>query len=93
MRQSSVALPETTSTAPRDLPLAALAAHEQASVLALTGGYRLVGRLAALGFTPGAQITVIRNDGRGPLIVSVLGTQVALGRGQAMGIRVRPLER
>jgi len=46
-------------------------------------------RLAALGFTPGAEVRVVRNQGRGPLIVSVLDTEVALGRGQAAHIIVR----
>ncbi|MBC7240186.1 MAG: ferrous iron transport protein A, partial [Chloroflexi bacterium] len=44
----------------------------------------------ALGFTPGAEVTMVRNPGRGPVIVSVLDTSVALGRGQASRVHVRP---
>jgi ferrous iron transport protein A len=55
----------------------------------LEGGSGFVGRLAALGFTPGAEVAVVRNSGRGPVIVSVLDTQIALGRGQADRVLVR----
>jgi ferrous iron transport protein A len=54
----------------------------------LRGGHRFVSRLAALGFTPGAPVTVTRNHGIGPLIVTVRGTQVALGRGEAGHVMV-----
>jgi ferrous iron transport protein A len=54
----------------------------------LRGGHRFVSRLAALGFTPGAPVTVTRNHGIGPLIVSVRETQVALGRGEASHVLV-----
>jgi len=52
-------------------------------------GRGFLGRMAALGFNPGATIEVVRNDGFGPLIVSILDTQIALGRGQASKIYVR----
>jgi ferrous iron transport protein A len=55
---------------------------------ALNGGHRLISRLAALGFTPGAPVTMMRNHGTGPLIVSVRGAQIALGRGEAGRIKV-----
>lgn len=54
----------------------------------LNGGHQLISRLAALGFTPGAPVTVARNNGFGPIIVSVRGAQVALGRGEAGHILV-----
>ncbi len=70
------------------VPLANLAAGESGTVVRLDGGIGLVGRLAALGFTPGATVEVIRNSRHGPLIVSVLDTQIALGRGQAARVYV-----
>jgi ferrous iron transport protein A len=48
----------------------------------------LVSRLASLGFTPGARLRVIQNIGRGPIIVSLRDTRVALGRGEATKIIV-----
>jgi ferrous iron transport protein A len=47
-----------------------------------------VSRCTSLGLTPGVQVTVIQNLGHGPLIVRVRGTQVALGRKQAMNLLV-----
>ena len=70
--------------------LADLAAGQSGTVLSLSGGHGFWGRMAALGFTPGAEVAVIRNSGHGPLIVSVLDTRIALGRGQAQHVHVRP---
>ncbi|MDP2871483.1 MAG: FeoA family protein [Bacillota bacterium] len=47
-------------------------------------------RLAALGFVPGARLAVQSNYGRGPVIVTIRGAHVAVGRGQAHRILVRP---
>jgi len=54
----------------------------------LYGGRGLIGRMVALGFAGGAEVTVIQNYGRGPVIVAVRDTRVALGRGEAARIRV-----
>lgn len=62
---------------------------EKATVVQLLGGPRFVGRMAALGFTPGATVEVVRNHGHGPIIVSLLDTRIALGRGQARRVRLR----
>jgi ferrous iron transport protein A len=75
-------------TAP-EVPLAALAAGEQGAVIELFGGGGFVGRMAALGFTPGSLVRMVRNSGHGPLIVEVVDTQVALGRGEARHVIVR----
>ena len=74
---------KTTSLS--DLPTGA-----EGTVVALGSGRGFVGRLAALGFTPGSTVRVIRNSGRGPIIVSVLDAQIALGRRQALRVLVRP---
>lgn len=72
--------------------LAALAPGATARVLHLYGGRELVARLAALGFTPGTEVRVEQNFGRGPLIVSLRGTRLALGRRESGRIHVLPLE-
>lgn len=48
-------------------------------------------RLASLGFTPGVQVFITHNYGRGPIIVLVRGTRVALGRREASRIIVERL--
>jgi len=61
---------------------------EDATILAFQGGRMVTNRLASLGFTPGVRVTMVQNYGRGPLIVTVRGTRVALGRGEAARIVV-----
>ncbi len=56
----------------------------------MLGGHHFLSRLASLGFTPGARLRVVQNYGRGPIIVSVRETRVALGRGEAEKILVGP---
>ena len=65
-----------------------LAAGASGAVHLLQGGRMLASRLAALGLSAGAEVTVVRNDRSGPLIVLVRGTRVALGRGEASKILV-----
>ena len=69
--------------------LSDLEAGGRGIVVRLEGGRGFLGRMAALGFNPGATVDVVRNDGFGPLIVSILDTQIALGRGQANKVYVR----
>jgi ferrous iron transport protein A len=57
-------------------------------VRGLCGGREFTGRVAVLGFTVGAKVTTIQNYGRGPIIVAVRDTRVALGRGEAAKIQV-----
>lgn len=74
------------------IPLEQLQTGQSGMVRLLHGGHTFVARLAALGFTPGAPVTIVRNHGFGPLIVEVRGTQVALGRGEASRVLVLATE-
>ncbi len=66
-----------------------LSAGQTATVVKMEGERGFVTRMVSLGFTPGAKVGVLRNGHGGPLIVTVLDTQVALGRSQASQVRVR----
>jgi len=66
-----------------------LATDARAAVVRLEGGRGFVARMAALGFTPGAELVVRSNPSHGPLIVSIMDTQIALGRGQAAHVWVK----
>ena len=70
--------------------LADLRINERGVVLGLSGGRSVIQRLAALGFTPGADVEMAQNYGWGPLIVSTRGARVALGRGEAQRVTVEP---
>ena len=74
---------------PDSIPLNALLPQQRGIVTDLKGGHGLLSRMATLGFTPGAEVTMVQNFGRGPIIVVVRGGRVALGRGEASKIRVR----
>jgi ferrous iron transport protein B len=54
----------------------------------LDGGHNFISRLASMGFTPGVRVTIVRNNERGPLLVRVRGSQVALGLGEAQQIQL-----
>lgn len=54
----------------------------------LQGGKNFVSRMAALGFTVGAEVKVVQNYRQGPLIVLVRDTRVALGQGEAQKVWV-----
>lgn len=71
------------------VPLTELATAQEGAVAELNGGPGLVSRLATLGFTPGALLTMVQNYGHGPLIVRVRDTRIALGRGEARKIMIR----
>jgi len=53
-------------------------------------GLELTSRLTSLGLTPGVVVQVLQNHGRGPIIINVRGTHVALGRGEAEKLMVKP---
>lgn len=69
--------------------LTELTSGEEGTIIQINNGRMVNNRLVSLGFTPGVQVAVIRNYGHGPLIVTVRGTQVALGRGEASKIEVQ----
>lgn len=71
------------------VPLSALLTGQTGTIHELQGGRGLVGRLASLGFTPGAHVEMLQNYGHGPLIVEVRDARIALGRGEAAKVWVR----
>ncbi len=70
------------------ISLTELSVDKHATILAFNIGTVEATRLVSLGFTPGAEVRMSQNYGRGPLIVTVRGTRVALGRGEAAKIVV-----
>lgn len=68
--------------------LADLKPGEHAVFRELRGGRGLAGRLTSLGFTPGAELVMTQNYGHGPLLVTIRGTRVALGREESRKIIV-----
>ncbi len=50
--------------------------------------WRMERRLAALGVTPGTQVSVLNRKDGGTMILKVRGTRLAMGRGITRGIEV-----
>ncbi len=72
--------------------LAELKEGEHAFFLSISSGRGIISRLTTLGFTPGAELEMRQNFGHGPLVVTIRGTHVALGREEAKKIIVRKEE-
>lgn len=62
--------------------------NARAVVRRLVGGTELVSRLAAMGLVVDAPLLVLQNTGRGPMLVKVRETRLALGRGEAAKVLV-----
>ncbi|SDZ06549.1 ferrous iron transport protein A [Proteiniborus ethanoligenes] len=54
----------------------------------IAGGEKVSKRLYEMGFNTGSEVKVIKND-IGPIIVSLAGSKIALGRGLAQKIMIR----
>ena len=71
------------------VPVSQLRPDEVGTIVDLDGGRSFVARCLALGCTPGTEVKMVRNSGRGPVIISVRDTRVALGRGEADKLQVK----
>ena len=60
--------------------LSGMPTGQRGMVLSLEGGRIFCSRAANLGFTESAEVIVVQNYRRCPMLVSVRGTLVALGR-------------
>ena len=68
---------------PLHIALAELSRGEEAKVETIEGGANLISRMASMGLTPGAEVTIMQNFPRMPLIINVRYTFIALGREEA----------
>ena len=73
------------------LSLAQASSGSRFKVVSLACGRRLAWRLADLGLYIGSELAVERNDGWGPLVLVVLSSRFALGRGAAEKIYVQKI--
>ncbi len=79
-----ITLPRGTMT------LDQLPAGSSAIIANLSSGKHISSRLATIGLTVGTQIQILQNYHHGPIILSVRGVRLAIGRGEAHKIEVRP---
>ncbi len=71
------------------IPLTFLRPGEKGEIVEIRGGRGLVRRLYEMGFVPSAKVEILVSNAAGPLLVSINGMRMAIGRGVAMKIIVR----
>ena len=71
-----------------NLPLTMVAPGKRVRLVGIMAGHRLRRRLIELGLTPGVELSVLKG-GKGPLLLAVQDTRLALGCGMAHKIIVR----
>jgi Fe2+ transport system protein FeoA len=73
------------------VPLLDLSVGRTGEVVLVVGGRGLIGRLCDLGLTPGTAVKVLRRaPAGGPIELEVRSTAIAVGRGIASKVLVRP---
>jgi len=70
------------------IPLTAMVPGQRGVVTVVEGGFGLRRRLAGMGLTTGSHVESIISRGRGPIVVAVRQTRLALGRGIAGRVMV-----
>jgi ferrous iron transport protein A len=67
--------------------------NRKAKVIDIKGGQGIRQRLSQMGIHPGDEITMLRYGAlRGPILIEIHGSQVALGRGIASRVMVEEIE-
>lgn len=74
------------------VPLDSIATGRRVRLVNVDAGHELRARLVAMGLVPGRQITVTRNTGGGPVVVTAGQTRLALGRGMVHRMLVSPVD-
>jgi Fe2+ transport system protein FeoA len=64
-------------------PLSEFKKGEKVKILDINCGRGFHGRLCALGLFEGTEVEITKNDNSGPIIIQILNSKIALGRGEA----------
>lgn len=70
-----------------NMPLNFFNEGEKGKVDNIVGGEKISKRLYEMGFNKGTEVKIVKNDA-GPIIVSLSGYKIAIGRGLAQKIMV-----
>lgn len=73
------------------LPLTMATPGERVTLIEINGKTGLRHRLTEMGLTPGVEFHVLQSEG-GPLLLAIHDSRLAVGRGMAQKILVRPKE-
>lgn len=75
----------------REMPLGFLETGKNATICKVMGACGLRTKLNEMGFALGTTVQTVRNDGAGPVVISVMDSRIALGRGMAQKILVQEI--
>ena len=75
---------------PTAVPRARAPTGDELELVEVQGGRHLLHRLAEMGLTRGARFRIVNRGRTGPVIISVKGARLMLGRGMVHRILVRP---
>jgi len=75
------------------VPLGLLQLGDKAEVAEIKPGKHSCARIEDMGFRIGKTVEMLNSGGRGPLLVKIDESRLALGRGMAMKIMVRRKEK
>lgn len=64
-------------------PLSAIEAGCSVRLVKVDGGSSLKQRMVAMGLLPGADFKVVKNKGNGPVVLSIKGARLIVGRGMS----------
>lgn len=70
------------------LVLSSVSTGQSGQVQEVRGNKAFAARAGALGFTQGAEVQVLQNDGHGPILVNIRHTRLAISRSDAFNIKV-----
>ncbi|NQT84651.1 ferrous iron transport protein A [bacterium] len=70
------------------VPLSMVQSGRDVRLVTVRAGRGFAQRAADMGFVPGVELRVVSNGGAGPLVVSLKGSRLVLGRGMAHKILV-----
>lgn len=70
------------------MPLGFLDTGKEGTVVSINGGMGLNRKLSEMGFAQGTRVKNVKNDGCGPLVVAVMDSRIAIGRGMAQKILI-----
>ncbi|EKD63421.1 MAG: hypothetical protein ACD_51C00280G0004 [uncultured bacterium] len=71
--------------------LSELKQGSEAEITGINCGKDFSRRLCDLGIFEGTKLTVMKNDNFGPIIIHVLNSKIAIGRGEASKIHAKTL--
>lgn len=70
------------------MPLLEMTTGQNAILKDISWGMKIKRKLYDMGMTPGTPVSMISSSGRGPVILDVRGSRLALGRGISEKINV-----